>query len=237
MTLIDNKTQLKEYAKLYNSIKGKGTDSVPYGVLPDMFKKYVTGHKALDFGCGCGYSTLFLKSQNFNAKGVDINLNMVHNAIMADPKGIYLHIQEGVLPFADEEFDLVFSAFVLLEIDSRDKLQQSLNEISRVLRKGGKFVTIIPSENFYKHEWATLKTNFPENANVKSGDKVKVEFLDSDFAIYDTYWSQDDYIEFHRKAGLEMVEINSPLAVKKEKIQWKDELHVAPASVYVSVKG
>lgn len=236
MTLIDNKTQLEEYAKLYNSIKGKGTDSVPYRILPDMFKKYLSGNNVLDFGCGCGYSTLFLKSQNLDAKGVDINLNMINNAKNADSKGVYLHIQEGAIPFADEEFDLVFSAFVLVEIDAKEKLQKSLNEISRVLKRGGKFITVLPSENFYKHEWVTLKTNFPENANVKSGDKVKIEFLDGDFAIYDTYWSKEDYIEFHKKAGLEMIEINSPLAVISDKIEWKNELHVAPHSIYVSVK-
>jgi ubiquinone/menaquinone biosynthesis C-methylase UbiE len=236
MSLIDNKTELNKYAELYISINRKGTSSLPYRVLPGILQKYLTGNYVLDFGCGAGFSTHFLKSQNLNVKSVDINPNMIDKAKIADPQGVYLHMQEGAVPFSDREFDMVFASFVLLEIDTKEKMQKALNEISRVLKKGAHFITLVDNENTYNHDWTTIKTNFPENANVKSGDKVKIEFLDSKFAIYDTYWSKEDYIKFHNQAGLDVIEINNPIIQNNNEFEWKDELHTAPISIFISVK-
>jgi trans-aconitate methyltransferase len=57
----------------------------------------VTGGKALDFACGCGRSTRFLKTLGFGTTGVDMSAAMLANARRRDPGGNYLQVDDGDL--------------------------------------------------------------------------------------------------------------------------------------------
>lgn len=84
--------------------------------------------KVLDFGCGasCPRKTI-LENMGLAWTGVDIESEnpavIVYNGIN--------------LPFPDGSFDIVFSAQVLEHLQKPD---QSISEVSRVIRKGGYFV-------------------------------------------------------------------------------------------------
>ncbi|MDP5082994.1 MAG: class I SAM-dependent methyltransferase, partial [Rickettsiaceae bacterium] len=233
----DNKTELAKYAELYSS---SGYNETPkylvFRDLPNLFKKYNVTKHALDFGCGAGESTLFLKSQGFEVCGVDINEEMLVHARKSDPAGEYVSICNDKIPYQDNAYELVFASFVLLEMSSLEQIQKSLHEIARVLKPGGMFLAILDNENLYKHNWKLINTDFPQNKSLKRGQKVKVEFLDKGFSIEDYYWPREDYIKVMKNAGLDLLEIYEPLGIESDGVDWRDEIITPPISLYITVK-
>lgn len=57
--------------------------------LPAIIATHVGGRAALDFGCGAGRSTRFLKRLGFDAIGIDVSSQMIELARGADPDGRY----------------------------------------------------------------------------------------------------------------------------------------------------
>lgn len=230
----DNTPQL--YGELYAKYKITGTPYLAYRDVPGILKKYVAGNKALDFGSGTGESTMFLKSCGYNAVGLDINEKMIATSQGRDQNGFYIKLYDNKIPFLDDSFDLVFSSFVLLEISSKALIESIVREIYRVLKKGGIFITIGANDNTYKYDWLTINTNFPENKDVKSGNRVKIEFRELSFAIFDYFWNDDDYTNIFRKVGFDVLDIHNPLGTKNDGYNWRDEYKFAPHSVIISKK-
>ena len=99
-------------AKSYALAQFENTYYLGYRDVPLIIKKFVRGKKALDYGCGAGRSTLFLKNLGFEVKGVDISESMLSLAKEKDPEGVYEKIESGSLLDPDGSFDLIFSCFV-----------------------------------------------------------------------------------------------------------------------------
>jgi SAM-dependent methyltransferase len=98
----------------------------------------------LDVGCGDGHFGAMVRAEPIDA-GIDLNPGEV---AQADQQGIYRGVavaSGAALPFPDEAFASVMSNCVLEHIPPLD---ETLGEISRVLRPGGAFVTSVPSPNF-----------------------------------------------------------------------------------------
>jgi SAM-dependent methyltransferase len=92
--------------------------------------------RILDFGCGSKpYLSLFTNATQYI--GVDIE-NGVHDHSNENVDVFYNGIQ---LPFADEEFDGVFSSEVLEHVPN---IQNSISEINRVLKTEGYILISIP---------------------------------------------------------------------------------------------
>ena len=216
MILSDKSTTPNLYADLYSNFKFIGTPCLAYRDMPDILNKYVSGKKVLDYGCGTAESTLFLKSLGYDVVAVDINERMLSIAQERDPNGKYTKINSGAVPFHENSFDLVLCSFVLLEIGTKDEMLNTVQEIHRVLKKGGKFISISASDHTYHHEWLTLNTDFPENKNITSGSKVKIEFLDINLTIDDYFWTEKDYREVFQKAELVFTDVKNPLATEDD---------------------
>jgi trans-aconitate methyltransferase len=69
-----------ERADAYSRLEFPGTYYLAFRDLPAIFSKHVTGTRALDFGCGTGRSTRFLKTRGFDAIAVDISVPMLAKA-------------------------------------------------------------------------------------------------------------------------------------------------------------
>ncbi len=161
---------------------------------------------------------------------------MLNIAKERDRDGKYIKIDSGKLPFENNFFDLVLVSFVLLEIDSQEKIIKIVEEINRVLKVGGIFVAINASDNTYSHNWLTLNTDFPENKNINSGLRVKIEFKNFDLTIYDYFWKINDYINMFSKAGLHVEKIHQPLGIDDDDYYWLDEKQFSPCSVIICQK-
>ena len=59
-------------ADAYAGLEFPGTYYLAYRDLPRIISDNISGRRALDFGCGTGRSTRFLKQLGFTAIGVDI---------------------------------------------------------------------------------------------------------------------------------------------------------------------
>ena len=235
--ILDNKSKTPGlYADLYSNFKFSGTPYLSYRDMPNILNKHVHGKNVLDYGSGSGESTLFLKSLDYNVTSVDINERMLSIAQAKDPLGKYVKIDSGIIPFDDDSFDLVFCSFVLLEISTKDEILNIVREIHRVLKKNGIFISISASDHTYNHDWLTLNTNFPENKNIASGAKVKIEFRDINLTIDDYFWTEKDYREIFQKAGLVVVEVHNPLGKDDDGYEWKDEKIISPSSIIVCNK-
>ncbi len=224
-------------ANAYAQLEFSGTYYLAYRDLPKIIGTYVTGEKSLDFGCGTGRSTRFLKKLGFNVTGVDISENMIQQAKKMDPTGDYQLIKEEYCTqFADETFDLVFAIFTFDNIPTQIKKQRNLNEIIRILRAEGIFINLVSSPEIYVNEWASFSTkDFPENRKAKTGDVVKIIITDIEDKrpVEDVFFSPEDYRELFINTGFKIENVYKPLARVSKSHKWVNEIEIAPWNIYV----
>ena len=227
-------------AKAYAQLEFPGTYYLAYRDLPDILRKHVHGNDALDFGCGTGRSTRFLKKLGFNVVGVDISENMIYQAKKISPNEDYQLVEDGYFcQFRDSTFDLALSIFTFDNIPTRQKKIKNLREISRVLKTEGNFVNLVSSPEIYKHEWASFSTkDFPENKHSKSGDIVKIIIteINDGRPVEDIVWLDADYQEVFAESGLELLTSYKPLANESEPYNWVNETKIAPWVIYLLKK-
>ena len=111
---------------------------VHHGYLVEGFRRLCDGIPAearvLDAGCGNGifHAALF---QDRPVVGIDYALGMCR---LAHRRGLQVyHADAKSLPFADQQFDLIYSSEIL---QCSDSLAPILTELSRVCRPGGRIV-------------------------------------------------------------------------------------------------
>lgn len=224
-------------AEAYSALEFPGTYYLAYRDLPEIILDHVEGRRAIDFGCGSGRSTRFLRELGFDAVGIDISKEMIRKAKELDPGGDYRLVEDGSLGRLEENgYDLVLSAFTFDNIPTLTKKVRLFEDIGRLLKKEGSMVNLVSSPDIYLHEWASFSTSdFPENVHAKAGDKVKIIITAVDDArpVEDIVWPEEDYRKVYRKAGLEVVQKYEPLAREEEPYEWVNETHIAPWVIYL----
>jgi ubiquinone/menaquinone biosynthesis C-methylase UbiE len=112
----------KARAEAYDRLEFPGTYFLAYRDLPEIIGKHVPGKRALDFGCGTGRSTRFLRRLGFDVVGVDIAEQMLAMARLRNPGGEYILIPDGeVHGFEPDTYDLVLSAFTFDNVPTMEK--------------------------------------------------------------------------------------------------------------------
>jgi SAM-dependent methyltransferase len=227
-------------ADSYDKLEFPGTYYLAFRDLPAIIARHVRGGKALDFGCGTGRSTRFLRGLGFDVVGVDISGPMLARARERDPRGEYLLVQNGDLSeLPAGTFDLALSAFTFDNIPTMKKKVSLFASLKRLLNEHGCIVNLVSSPDIYVNDWASFSTkDFPENRNARSGDKVRIVMLDvkDRRPVEDIIWSDEDYQEVFRRAGLVPIEIRRPLAHSSEPYDWVSEADIAPWVIYVLEK-
>ena len=228
------------YAAAYAKLEFPGTYYLAFRDLPAILAAHVVGRKALDFGCGTGRSTRFLRKLGFDVVGVDIAEEMIRLAQSIDPQGDYRLVDDGDLGIVGEgRFDLALSAFPFDNIPTAEKKVLLFREIAGVLSPGGRIVNLVSAPEIYWYEWASFSTKaYPENRRAKCGDQVRIinAALEDKRPAVDIIWPDEDYREVYRKAGLKVVEVYRPLGRKDEPYQWVNETSIAPWVIYVLEK-
>lgn len=75
----------KGRADAYAKLEFPGTYYLAYRDIPAILAEHTQGRKAVDFGCGAGRSTRFLRKLGFEVIGLDIAENMLAKARERDP--------------------------------------------------------------------------------------------------------------------------------------------------------
>jgi len=231
----DKTHDYEKHAGDYAELGMEGTQYLAFRDIPMLIGESAGSiESALDYGCGAGRSTRFLKRLGLNAVGADVSREMLDEARSKDRLGEYHHIQSGRLPFADAAFDLVFSSFVFLEVSRIEEIENILKEMKRVLRKDGTIMFVTTSMEAPKGNWVSMSYAFPENDKpLHSGDTVKLLLHGIDVVLHDYYWTDDDYIRAAERAGLRLVKFHKPLGSVDDSIEWRDETTVSPIAIFV----
>jgi ubiquinone/menaquinone biosynthesis C-methylase UbiE len=227
-----------ENIEKYSRFGIQGTSWLAFRDVPELVQKYVKGKRTLDYGCGNGRSTRFLKSLGLNPVGMDISINMLMQAKNLDPTGHYFVVNSGKIPAVDQFYDFVFSSFVLLVIETKEEIFQILQEAHRILKDDGTFMVITGSEELHSKQmdWLSYETNFPENDSLTSGSLAKIGNKDVGAVFYDYNWTDQDYQELFKAAGFEVIEKHNPLGKPEDGYKWKSEVQYSPHVIYVLKK-
>ena len=223
-------------ADAYSTLEFANTYHLAFRDLPELFARHVSGKTALDFGCGAGRSTRFLKKLGFDATGVDISEEMLALARSTDPKSDYRLIAgDNFEELEAKSFDLILSAFTFDNISNSKKLN-IFNHLMTLLKPGATLVTIVSNPEIYLHDWASFTTrDFPENALAQSGDLVRIVVTDhaDGRPVQDILCTDETYREIYRDTNLEVAEVLKPLARGDEPYAWVSETRIAPWVIYV----
>lgn len=228
-------------AESYSKLEFPGTYYLAYRDIPEIIRAHVKGSRALDFGCGAGRSTRFVRALGFETVGVDISPDMIRRAKEIDSEGDYRLIEDGRLGLWDgPTFDLVQSIFTFDNIPTMEKKVALFREFRTLLKPGGRVLHLASSPEIYWHEWASFTTkDFPENRGARTGDKVKIVMTDVEDRrpVEDILWMPEAYCEVFRQAALQIVRTYQPLGRADEPMTWVSEVAVAPWTIYVLKKG
>jgi SAM-dependent methyltransferase len=223
-------------AKAYASLEYPATYYLAFRDLPELIERHCTGRSALDFGCGTGRSTRFLKNLGFHVIGVDIAERMLQHARERDPGGDYRLIASGDVSTLDSGFDLVLCAFTFDNIPGLALRRALFEGLGRLLGDRGRIVNLVSSSEIYVREWASFSTkDFPENRSARAGDVVRIVMLDvpDRRPVEDVFWTDADYRALYADAGLEVLEMHGPLGEASDPFTWVNEQRVSPWAIYV----
>lgn len=106
--------------------------------------------RVLDFGCGSGVLLPFLAERSEDVIGLDINLQpyeqMAHHVPFPKNIQVYDSRQAGLNGYSASSFDLITALDVLEHIEN---LPETLDQLLRLLRPGGRLIISVPTENIF----------------------------------------------------------------------------------------
>lgn len=199
-----------------------------------------TAARALDWGCGAGKSSRWLRTTVGIAEvhGADVNGHMLEQARHADSDGVYALAERGRSPFAGGAYDLVLSMCVLIEIPTRDAMSAYAGEAFRMLRGGGIAVAVSateeshdPANEFLSFRYLPVDPADPHNRQLRSGDRVVCR-NNCGLCMEDFFWARQDIVAAFEAAGFQTLEVVRTLGAAGEPFEWRDELRVATDYVF-----
>lgn len=228
----------EERARAYATLQFPGTYYLAFRDLPVLIRRYNhDARRALDFGCGTGRSTRFLRNLGLEVIGVDISQPMLDQAHALDPSGEYHLVRDTIVgQFAPGSFDVVLAAFTFDNIPTDEAKANALSGVRTLLTPDGTLFLIVSSAAIYLNEWASFSTrDFPENRQALDGDRVRIVMLDvSDRRpVEDVLCTDAHYRQLFESADLELLHVESPLATGKEATRWISETSTAPWTIYL----
>lgn len=224
-------------AENYAHLEFENTYYLAYRDLPGIIRENVKGTRAIDFGCGTGRSTRFVRQLGFEVVGVDIAPEMIRRAKELDPEGDYrLSKDDDLSDFQSGVYDLVLSVFTFDNIPGFETKVSLFRRLRALLNATGKLINVVSSPEIYTHEWASFSTrDFPENRWARPGDTVRI--ITTDLAdrrpVEDIFWTDEWYWRVYASAGLQLLAKYMPLGKSNEPYSWVNEATIAPWVVYV----
>lgn len=174
-----NKMSTEKSIKLWKTRSSLVTDPLSKVLWPDMpfWNKYIdkwqyfymksyldilkTSDTTLDLGCGIGRWTFRIAERCKLVYGVDISEDNINYAKLINRyNNVHFKVMDiRKLDFPDEFFDNVISCGCLCLVLDKDEFLQTLREVFRVLKAGGKLIlleNIIKADNYISishEEW------------------------------------------------------------------------------------
>lgn len=231
-----NPTRAESYARL----EFPNTYYLAYRDLAEIITEHIKGLRAIDFGCGTGRSTRFLKQLGFKVTGIDISDKMLEIARRCDKSGDYQLVSDGnYIHLGKESYDLITAIFTFDNIPGWENRTTILGALKDLLNPEGRMILLDSTPELYSNEWASYATKeFPENRKAKTGDIVRVIMLDVEDRrpVEDIFWTVKDYHKLFRLSDLELCATYKPLGYASEPYNWISETQIAPWMIFVLKK-
>ncbi len=128
------------------------------------------GARVLDFGCGAGRLVAAAKAAGIDMRGADVYYGGSQTRAEAAAAGLLgtaiIEISGGRIGFPESYFDLVVNNQVMEHIED---LEGTLREIHRVLKPGGRVLSIFPSRDVFRegHIGIPFSHWFPQGSRIR----------------------------------------------------------------------
>ena len=118
--------------------------------------------KWIDIGAGNGYLAEIIREKlpNIHAVGIDFVKEALDDAVDLDEK-LVVNLDTESIPCPDNSFDYVTCLEVIEHLTLKEN---TLNEIFRILRPGGKCLISVPNIQFIEYLFALIKGKMPNPA-------------------------------------------------------------------------
>lgn len=145
----------KEMILARDRVMNKGVYQELLKVIFESIENLKTKNTILEIGCGSGFyineiAKHFEKSRCY---GTDISKEAIKFSAKKYRKSTFAVANSYLLPIGDRTFDVILSIFSPIKEE----------EIQRILRPGGVFISVRPGEN----HWQELKNNWPNQEKTK----------------------------------------------------------------------
>lgn len=163
----------------------------------DVLKRYMpSSGRILDLGCGDGKFTSVLignHTDDLILIGIDADPGQTLRAINTNLYNQVYNCLASSIPENDASFDAVISNSVLEHIEDID---ETIAEVSRLLKDGGKFIFTVPGPNFHDCLRGPLTLCTSREAYLQNLDKRLIHYR---------YWSLSEWKRHLEKHNLIVV--------------------------------
>jgi len=153
----------------------------------------VPGRRVLEVGCGAGQCGRWLVGEGAHPLGLDLSVRQLQHSQRIDgDSGVPLPVvcaTASSIPFADDSFDLAFSAYGALPFVLDVELV--LREVARVLRPGSRFVFSVSHP---------MRWTLPDDPTA-AGLTVTSSYFDRSPYVEQDEAGEATYVEHHRTIG------------------------------------
>lgn len=147
----------------------------PAEVVELIEKGKIKPCKCLDSGCGEGFYSIYLASKGFEVTGVDLSENAIkyakENAEKAGVKVNFIAMDISDLDKLNKKFDFIFE-WALLHHIMPEKREKYVENISKLLNKDGKYLSVCFNEQDPKFGKGKKLRIIPKGARAAMGTKL-----------------------------------------------------------------
>lgn len=179
---------MKKNEEIWENIYAQGMSNLKYPneLFVRLFNGYVSQNrvdKVLDYGFGAGANLIHMLDAGTKACGVEVSdsvIQLVENKLSErNLKSELKKIENGMIPYPDNHFDVVV-AWQVLVYNDMDTYFKALNEISRVLKKGGYFIGTMTATGDITHKTSERVSDFEYISKISSQEGAKCIIVDKE---------------------------------------------------------
>ncbi len=157
----------------YDAYWRRTDDTFDLDRLALIASRVSAGEQVLEVDCGPGVLAKMMQDRGAQVTATDLSGVAVERACSKGIAAQQVNLDEEQLPFASESFDTVVSNSM---IEHRFLPERTLDECSRVLKPGGKFLVCLPNIAHWICRWWVLCGRFPYVANSPT-DSLHIRFF------------------------------------------------------------
>lgn len=151
----------------------------------NLFFNHIPGNNMLDVGCGWGRYVFRFFDQGLVYQGIDHSVEMLKVARETNPEADFIEGSFRTMSFPSDHFDGLWSCCSLAAVP-KVHLVDILKEHYRVLKPGGVMMVVMPFLQYSDEQMYTDDDGNPE--------------------IYQAHYHLDEFEEYVRNAGFDVVE-------------------------------